>query len=71
MLLEEDFDALPVTIKLAPVLPTTVAVAQFPNVRAATEAVGEILNAGVGIRKYKFIVSGRSLTVRAQNVSSW
>ncbi|KAJ3516864.1 hypothetical protein NMY22_g14101 [Coprinellus aureogranulatus] len=40
----------PVTIKLAPLLPTTVAVAQFPDVRAATEAVGEILNSGVGIQ---------------------
>ncbi|KAJ2913929.1 hypothetical protein MD484_g6483, partial [Candolleomyces efflorescens] len=39
-----------VTIRLAPLLPTTVAVAQFPNVRAATEAVGEILNQGVGIQ---------------------
>lgn len=39
-----------VTIRLAPVLPTTVAVAQFPSVRAATEAVGEIMNSGVGIQ---------------------
>lgn len=39
-----------VTIRLAPVLPTSVAVAQFPSVRAATEAVGEIMNQGVGIQ---------------------
>ncbi|RXW24528.1 hypothetical protein EST38_g1350 [Candolleomyces aberdarensis] len=39
-----------VTIRLAPVLPTTVAVAQFPSIRAATEAVSEILNQGVGIQ---------------------
>ncbi|EIN11736.1 hypothetical protein PUNSTDRAFT_119000 [Punctularia strigosozonata HHB-11173 SS5] len=38
------------TIRLAPLLPTTVAVAQFPDVRKATEAVGDILNSGVGIQ---------------------
>jgi len=38
------------TIRLAPLLPTTVAVAQFPDVRKATEAVGEILNKGVPIQ---------------------
>ncbi|KAI0933110.1 hypothetical protein AcV7_004679 [Taiwanofungus camphoratus] len=38
------------TIRLAPVLPTTVAVVQFPNVRKATEAVIEIMNKGVGIQ---------------------
>ena len=40
-----------VTVKLAPVLPTTVAVVQFPNVQKATEAVADILNKGIGIRK--------------------
>ncbi|GLB38819.1 putative FAD linked oxidases, C-terminal domain [Lyophyllum shimeji] len=40
-----------VTIRLAPVLPTTVAVVQFPDVRKATEAVIEVMNQGVGIRK--------------------
>ncbi|KAI0061426.1 FAD-binding domain-containing protein [Artomyces pyxidatus] len=39
-----------VTVRLAPLLPTTVAIAQFPNVRKATEAVVEILNRGVGIQ---------------------
>ncbi|TBU40063.1 FAD-linked oxidase-like protein [Dichomitus squalens] len=39
-----------VTIRLAPVLPTNVAVVQFPNVRKATEAVIEIVNSGVGIQ---------------------
>ncbi|KDQ13157.1 hypothetical protein BOTBODRAFT_111787 [Botryobasidium botryosum FD-172 SS1] len=38
------------TIRLAPLLPTNVAVAQFPDVRKATEAVGEILNKGVPIQ---------------------
>ena len=41
----------PVTIRLAPLLPTNVAVVQFPNVRNATEAVIEVVNAGVGIRE--------------------
>ncbi|KAI0061432.1 FAD-binding domain-containing protein [Artomyces pyxidatus] len=39
-----------VTIRLAPLLPTTVAIAQFPNVRNATEAVVEILTRGVGVQ---------------------
>jgi len=39
-----------VTIRLAPVLPTTVAVVQFPDVRKATEAVIEVMNQGVGIQ---------------------
>lgn len=39
-----------VTIRLAPLLPTTVAIAQFPNVRKATEAVKDILNSGVMIQ---------------------
>ncbi|KAF7357844.1 D-lactate dehydrogenase [cytochrome], mitochondrial [Mycena venus] len=38
-----------VTIRLAPVLPTTVATVQFPNVGAAAEAVRQAINvAGVG-----------------------
>jgi FAD/FMN-containing dehydrogenase len=41
-----------VTIRLAPVLPTTVATVQFPNVRKASEAVIEILNTGIGIRAF-------------------
>ncbi|KIM37222.1 hypothetical protein M413DRAFT_77359 [Hebeloma cylindrosporum] len=39
-----------VTIRLAPVLPTTVAVIQFPNVQKATEAVVDVMNTGVGIQ---------------------
>ncbi|KAF7432528.1 hypothetical protein PC9H_004469 [Pleurotus ostreatus] len=39
-----------VTIRLAPVLPTTVAVVHFPDVKKATEAVIEVLNQGVGIQ---------------------
>ncbi|KAL0961345.1 hypothetical protein HGRIS_006301 [Hohenbuehelia grisea] len=39
-----------VTIRLAPVLPTTVAVVHFPDVKLATEAVIDVLNQGVGIQ---------------------
>ncbi|KAF9553236.1 hypothetical protein CPC08DRAFT_673450 [Agrocybe pediades] len=39
-----------VTIRLAPVLPTTVAVVHFPNVQKATEAVMDVMQAGVGIQ---------------------
>jgi D-lactate dehydrogenase (cytochrome) len=39
-----------VTIRLAPLIPTTVATARFPDVRKASEAVIEILNTGIGIR---------------------
>jgi len=39
-----------VTIRLAPVLPTTVAVVHFPDVKLATEAVIDVINRGVGIQ---------------------
>lgn len=39
-----------VTIRLAPVLPYRVAMAQFPDVRRAKSAIVEVLNKGVGIR---------------------
>jgi len=39
-----------VTIRLAPIIPSQVAIAQFPNVKQATEAVIEILNTGVNIQ---------------------
>ncbi|KAI0701555.1 hypothetical protein C8T65DRAFT_656298 [Cerioporus squamosus] len=39
-----------VTIRLAPVLPTNVAVVQFPDVHKATQAVIDIVNSGVGIQ---------------------
>ncbi|KAH9979849.1 FAD-linked oxidase-like protein [Lactifluus volemus] len=39
-----------VTIRLAPVIPTTVATARFPDMRKASEAVIEILNTGIGIQ---------------------
>jgi D-lactate dehydrogenase (cytochrome) len=39
------------TLRLAPVLPSTVAVAQFPDIRHATNAVCDILNHGAALRK--------------------
>lgn len=39
-----------VTIRLVPLLPTSVAVVQFPDVRKATEAASEVMNRGVGIQ---------------------
>ncbi|KAF8965848.1 hypothetical protein BDZ97DRAFT_1903908 [Flammula alnicola] len=42
-----------VTIRLAPVLPTTVAVVHFPDMRSATAASIEVINQGVGIRTYQ------------------
>ncbi|KAI9567738.1 FAD-linked oxidase-like protein [Boletus coccyginus] len=39
-----------VTIRLAPLLPTTVAVVPFPNVKQATEAATHVMNRGVGIQ---------------------
>ena len=38
--------------KLAPVLPTTIAAVQFPDVQKATEAVIDVMNKGVGIRMF-------------------
>ena len=43
---------IPVTLRLAPLLKTNVAVAQFLRVRTATMVVKDILNTGVGIRLY-------------------
>jgi D-lactate dehydrogenase (cytochrome) len=40
-----------VTIRLAPIVPTTVATARFPDMRKASEAVIEILNTGIGVRE--------------------
>lgn len=39
------------TLRLAPVLPSTVAVAQFSDIRHATNAVCDILNHGAALRK--------------------
>ena len=39
-----------VTLRLAPVLPTAVAIVSFPDVRKASDAVVELLNRGAGLR---------------------
>ncbi len=44
-----------VAIRLAPVVPTTVATARFPDVRKASEAVIGILNTYIGIRAPSFL----------------
>jgi len=53
-----------VTIRLAPLLPTKVAMAQFPDVEHAVSAVQEILNTphGPHIRKNN-LTSGRALLI--------
>ena len=51
-----------VTIRLAPVLPTTVATARFPDMRKASEAVIEILNTGIGVRELSPRLSHFSLS---------
>lgn len=43
--------SLSLAIKLAPLLPTSVAVVQFPDVHAATSASRDIVNSGTGIRE--------------------
>ncbi|KAK0496315.1 hypothetical protein EDD18DRAFT_1309517 [Armillaria luteobubalina] len=55
------------TIRLAPVLPTSVAVVQFPDVRNATEAVREILNQGVGI----YLEFMRATNIYGQSKRKW
>jgi hypothetical protein len=52
------------TLRLAPLLPTTVAVAQFPDIRHATDAVCDILNHGVALRELQ-----RSLNVPSVELS--
>ncbi|KIP05310.1 hypothetical protein PHLGIDRAFT_30981 [Phlebiopsis gigantea 11061_1 CR5-6] len=62
-----------VTVRLAPVLPTTVAVVQFPDVRAATEAAREIVNAGVGIQCIELCDDDfmRSTNLYGQSLRRW
>ena len=49
-----------VTVRLAPVIPSQVAIAQFPSVKAATEVVIEILNTGVNIRRFYHLLQTQS-----------
>ncbi len=61
------------TVRLAPVLPTSVAVVQFPDVQKATQAVIEALNAGVGIRESlePRISKAQDHDMDRKNVSNW
>ncbi|OAX43448.1 hypothetical protein K503DRAFT_681190 [Rhizopogon vinicolor AM-OR11-026] len=52
------------TLRLAPLLPTTVAVAQFPDIRHATDAVCDILNHGVALQCVEII---DELTIKVLN----
>ncbi|KAG2143143.1 D-lactate dehydrogenase cytochrome oxidoreductase [Suillus cothurnatus] len=52
------------TLRLAPVLPSTVAVAQFPDIRHATNAVCDILNHGAALQCVEII---DKLTIKALN----
>lgn len=52
------------TLRLAPVLPSTVAVAQFPDIRHATNAVCEILNHGAALQCVEII---DELTIKVLN----
>ncbi|KAF9077968.1 FAD-linked oxidase-like protein [Rhodocollybia butyracea] len=53
-----------VTIRLTPVLPTSVAVVHFPDVRKATEAVRDVMLTGVGIQCVELV---DDLAIRALN----
>ncbi|KAG1874990.1 FAD-linked oxidase-like protein [Suillus subluteus] len=52
------------TLRLAPVLPSTVAVAQFPDIRHATDAVCDVLNHGAALQCVEII---DELTIKALN----
>ncbi|KAM5538581.1 hypothetical protein V8D89_007610 [Ganoderma adspersum] len=62
-----------VTIRLAPLLPTNVAVVQFPDVRKATEAVIEIVNSGVGIQCVELVDDNfmRATNVHGLSARKW
>ncbi|GJE99019.1 FAD/FMN-containing dehydrogenase [Phanerochaete sordida] len=62
-----------VTIRLAPVLPTTVAVVQFPDVRAASEAARNIVNSGVGIQCVELVDNAfmRATNLYGQSSRKW
>ncbi|KAK1215299.1 D-lactate ferricytochrome c oxidoreductase [Marasmius sp. AFHP31] len=62
-----------VTIRLTPVLPTTVAVVHFPDVRKATEAVIEVMNQGVGIQCVELLddVFMHAVNLYGQGARKW
>ncbi|KAK7031045.1 D-lactate ferricytochrome c oxidoreductase [Paramarasmius palmivorus] len=62
-----------VTIRLAPVQKTTVAVVHFPDVRRATEAVIDVMNQGVGIQCVELLddVFMRAVNLYGQSSHQW
>ncbi|ESK96801.1 fad-binding [Moniliophthora roreri MCA 2997] len=62
-----------VTIRLAPVLETTVAVVHFPDVRKATEAVIDVMNQGVGIQCVELLddVFMHAVNLYGQSTRKW
>ncbi|KAI0080145.1 hypothetical protein K474DRAFT_1638149 [Panus rudis PR-1116 ss-1] len=62
-----------VTIRLAPLLPTNVAVVHFPDVKKATEAVIEIMNQGVGIQCVELVDTEfmRSTNLYGMSTRKW
>lgn len=58
------------TLRLAPLLPTKVALAQFPNVEVAVNAVQEILNTPHGPHIRKSPSPGIKLRTKAQLTQS-
>jgi D-lactate dehydrogenase (cytochrome) len=52
-----------VTIRLAPLLPTRVAVVQFPDIEHATRASIEALNSGANLRESSGISAVRSMMI--------
>ncbi|THH29532.1 hypothetical protein EUX98_g4647 [Antrodiella citrinella] len=62
-----------VTIRLAPLLPTNVAVCHFPDVKKATEAVVEIMSQGVGIQCVELVddLFMRSTNMYGMSLRKW
>ena len=58
-----------VTIRLTALLPTRVAVVQFPDIEQAVRASTEALNVGLNLRELFILPLSHSLTYR-KNVSS-
>ncbi|PPR00144.1 hypothetical protein CVT24_008951 [Panaeolus cyanescens] len=62
-----------VTIRLAPVQPTNVAVVHFPDVKSATEASIDILNQGAGIQCVELLdqVSMKAINNYGMSIRKW
>lgn len=62
-----------VTIRLTPVLPTTVAAVHFPDVKMATEAVKDVMKYGVGIQCVELMDSNfmKATNMYGQSQRKW